>query len=230
VDRPLALIREALEIHDCARLEEVEARLPSIRAATFLAIIRLMNGCESDSVVSQKRAHLFFRIKKSGTRGYVQVVENKRIDGEVRQSVIATLGRTDELAAAGTLPLLLASGARLCDQVLRIQAPTRMNLSPCLPSGLVGRCCSDPGSSSRCFLQRFGRYSRKRRSSFTALVLRHGSPITPVTASSPRSAICLLPRAAAYLPIWCSALLLIGIAQLPHDDPWFVAAIFLGDL
>ena len=65
---------------------------------------------------------MFFRIKKSGTRGYVQVVENKRVDGEVRQSVIATLGRTDELAASGALASLLASGARLCDQVLLIEA------------------------------------------------------------------------------------------------------------
>ena len=46
---------------------------------------------------------MFFRIKKFGTRGYVQVVENKRIDGEVRQAVIATLGRTDELAASGAV-------------------------------------------------------------------------------------------------------------------------------
>jgi len=65
---------------------------------------------------------MFFRIKKSGTRGYVQVVENKRVDGTVRQSVIATLGRTDELAASGALASLLASGARFCDQVLLIEA------------------------------------------------------------------------------------------------------------
>jgi hypothetical protein len=28
---------------------------------------------------------MFFRIKKSGGRAYVQVVENKRVDGAVRQ-------------------------------------------------------------------------------------------------------------------------------------------------
>jgi hypothetical protein len=65
---------------------------------------------------------MFFRIKKSGTRGYVQVVENKRVNGTVQQSVIATLGRTDELSASGALSSLLASGARLCDQVLLISA------------------------------------------------------------------------------------------------------------
>ena len=68
---------------------------------------------------------MFFRIKKSGTRGYVQVVENKRVNGSVRQSVIATLGRSDELAASGALASLLASGARFCDQVLLIEARDR---------------------------------------------------------------------------------------------------------
>ncbi len=30
---------------------------------------------------------MFFRLKKSGERAYVQIVENKRVDGAVRQSV-----------------------------------------------------------------------------------------------------------------------------------------------
>jgi hypothetical protein len=65
---------------------------------------------------------MFFRLKKSGERAYVQIVENKRIDGAVRQSVVATVGRADELAASGGLASLLASGAKFCDQVLLIQA------------------------------------------------------------------------------------------------------------
>jgi Protein of unknown function (DUF2585) len=36
--------------------------------------------------------------------------------------------------------------------------------------------------------------------------------------------------AATYLPIWCSALLVVGSTLLPHDNPWFVAAIFYGDI
>jgi hypothetical protein len=44
---------------------------------------------------------MFFRIKKSGPRAYVQVVENNRVDGAVRQSVIANLGRADDLIASG---------------------------------------------------------------------------------------------------------------------------------
>lgn len=65
---------------------------------------------------------MFFRIKKSGGRAYAQVVENKRVDGAVRQSVIANLGRADDLIASGALASLLASGAKLTDQVLLINA------------------------------------------------------------------------------------------------------------
>lgn len=65
---------------------------------------------------------MFFRLKKSGSRAYVQIVENKRVDGAVQQTVIATIGRADELAASGALASLLASGARFCEQVLLIRA------------------------------------------------------------------------------------------------------------
>ena len=60
--------------------------------------------------------------RKSGQRTYIQIVENKRVDGAVRQSVIANLGRADELAASGALASLLATGAKLTDQVLLINA------------------------------------------------------------------------------------------------------------
>ncbi|SRR5208337_3126262 len=65
---------------------------------------------------------MFFRLKKSGERGYVQIVENKRECAAVRQRVIANLGRADALAASGALASLLASGAKLTDQVLLINA------------------------------------------------------------------------------------------------------------
>ena len=65
---------------------------------------------------------MFFRIKKSGPRAYVQAVENNRADGAVRQSVIANLGRADDLIASGALASLLASGAKLTDQVFLVSA------------------------------------------------------------------------------------------------------------
>ena len=65
---------------------------------------------------------MFFRLKKSGQRGYIQIVENKRDGAAVRQRVIANLGRADELAASGALASLIASGAKLTDQVLLTHA------------------------------------------------------------------------------------------------------------
>src|SRR3954469_24988009 len=69
------------------------------------------------------RRPIFFRLKPSGPRTYLQIVENRREDGAHRQHVIATLGRADELAASGALASLLASGARLCDQVREWKKP-----------------------------------------------------------------------------------------------------------
>jgi hypothetical protein len=63
---------------------------------------------------------MFFRLKRSGKRGYVQIVENTRDGAAVRQRVIANLGRADQLAASGALASLIASGAKLTDQVLLI--------------------------------------------------------------------------------------------------------------
>ncbi|MBS1202610.1 MAG: putative transposase for insertion sequence element, partial [Chromatiaceae bacterium] len=65
---------------------------------------------------------MFFRTKPSGTRTYLQIVENRREGGRVRQQVIATLGRLDELQASGELDRLLASGARFAQGIAVISA------------------------------------------------------------------------------------------------------------
>jgi transposase len=44
---------------------------------------------------------------------YVQLVEGRRVDGKVRQRVVATLGRLDELKASGELDRLAGAFARL---------------------------------------------------------------------------------------------------------------------
>lgn len=46
---------------------------------------------------------MFARTKKSGKYQYVQVVYNERIQGRVRQRVIATLGRLEVLKETGQL-------------------------------------------------------------------------------------------------------------------------------
>ena len=65
---------------------------------------------------------MFFRIKPSGDRRYLQIVENTRDGAKTRQSVIATLGRIDELEASGKLDALLRSGARLCESAMLVSS------------------------------------------------------------------------------------------------------------
>jgi DDE family transposase len=71
---------------------------------------------------------MFFRTKTSGTRSYLQIVENRWVDGRPRQRVIATLGRLDHLQQSGQLDALLASGARLAQSVLLLSAHAKGQL------------------------------------------------------------------------------------------------------
>ena len=73
---------------------------------------------------------MFFRIKPSGERRYLQIVENTRDGARTRQRVLATLGRVEDLEADGKLDALLRSGARFCDTALLISScPTRTSRS-----------------------------------------------------------------------------------------------------
>jgi len=73
---------------------------------------------------------MFVRSKKSGTYEYLQIVENQRIDGQVRQRVIATLGRLDVLQATGRIDALLSSCARFAEKVSVLDAHKRGQLPP----------------------------------------------------------------------------------------------------
>ena len=46
---------------------------------------------------------MYFRRKTSAGRAYLQIVESRRTGEEVRQQVIATLGRYEDLQASGQL-------------------------------------------------------------------------------------------------------------------------------
>ena len=50
---------------------------------------------------------MFFRTKKSGSRSYLQIVENRWENGRSRQRVVTTLGRLDQLQESGQLDALL---------------------------------------------------------------------------------------------------------------------------
>lgn len=62
-------------------------------------------------------AAMFVRVKKSGPREYLQVVENRWEDGASRQRVVATLGRRDQLQARGDLDGLIKSMSRFAERV-----------------------------------------------------------------------------------------------------------------
>ena len=80
---------------------------------------------------------MFFRTKKSGSRSYLQVVENRWEDGRPRQRVIATLGRLDQLQESGQLDALLVSGARLAQSVLLLSAHAKGQL-PTITTRRIG--------------------------------------------------------------------------------------------
>jgi len=65
---------------------------------------------------------MYFRRKTSQGRIYLQIVESHRTGDRVRQRVIATLGRLDELEASGQLDRLLRSGARFVQQAMVLDA------------------------------------------------------------------------------------------------------------
>lgn len=52
---------------------------------------------------------MFACVKKPGKYHYLQLVENSREKGRVKQQGIATLGRKDELGAKGRLQALIHS-------------------------------------------------------------------------------------------------------------------------
>jgi hypothetical protein len=68
---------------------------------------------------------MYFRRKTSAGRAYLQIVESRREGASVRQQVIATLGRIDELQESGQLERLLRSGARFADKAIVLDALDR---------------------------------------------------------------------------------------------------------
>jgi hypothetical protein len=65
---------------------------------------------------------MFFRRKTSAGRTYLQIVESRREGDQVRQQVIATLGRFEDLRASGQLERLLRSGARFAAKAMMLSA------------------------------------------------------------------------------------------------------------
>ncbi|MFY9787660.1 MAG: IS1634 family transposase, partial [Pseudolabrys sp.] len=69
-----------------------------------------------------REPRVYFRRKTSAGRAYLQIVESRRDGDQVRQQVIATLGRYEELQESGQLERLLRSGARFASKAMVLSA------------------------------------------------------------------------------------------------------------
>jgi hypothetical protein len=65
---------------------------------------------------------MFVRAKKSGAYEYLQLVHNERVNGKVRQQVLATLGRLDVLQQTGQIDALVASCGRFAQHTAVLDA------------------------------------------------------------------------------------------------------------
>ena len=63
---------------------------------------------------------MFARIKKSGKYEYLQIVENRKEKGKVKQRVIATIGRMDKLQPKARVDTLIESLSRYSQQTMMI--------------------------------------------------------------------------------------------------------------
>jgi transposase len=63
---------------------------------------------------------MFARIKKSGKYQYLQIVENNKVKGKVKQRVIATVGRLDHLQQKGRIETLIRSLSRYSEKTMLI--------------------------------------------------------------------------------------------------------------
>jgi hypothetical protein len=91
---------------------------------------------------------MYVRIKKSGSKNrphqYLQIVESFRDGKTVRQRVIATLGRVDQLRVEGKIDGLIRSLSRFSEQLRVIEAARKPEISSCSakiwgPSLVFGR-------------------------------------------------------------------------------------------
>jgi len=68
---------------------------------------------------------MFTRIKKSGPRKYVQLVENRREGSKTIQTVVATIGRLDILSETGKIDQVVESLSRFCKNSMVLAAEKR---------------------------------------------------------------------------------------------------------
>jgi hypothetical protein len=73
---------------------------------------------------------MYFRVKRTGSYAYLQIVESFREGSQVHQRVLSTLGRLDVLQPTGQLEGLLRSGLRFCKKMAVIDAHAAGHTEP----------------------------------------------------------------------------------------------------
>lgn len=68
---------------------------------------------------------MFVRTQTNGSRTYLLIVDNQRVDGKVQQRVLLRLGRLDELLASGKLDALVQSLGRFSEKLAILGAQAR---------------------------------------------------------------------------------------------------------
>ncbi len=79
--------------------------------------------CAHDSDIGAK--HLFVRTQTNGSRTYLLIVDNVRVEGKIKQRVLFRLGRLDELLASGKLDALVQSLGRFSEKLAILGAHAR---------------------------------------------------------------------------------------------------------
>jgi hypothetical protein len=67
----------------------------------------------------------FVRTQTNGSRTYLLIVDNVRVDGKVKQRILHRLGRLDELLASGQLDSLVQSLGRFSEKLAVLGAHTQ---------------------------------------------------------------------------------------------------------
>ena len=70
---------------------------------------------------------MFCRTKLNGKYQYLQIVENRREGGKVRQRVVANLGRLDVLTRTGALDRLIVSALKFSENLVVLEEKTHKN-------------------------------------------------------------------------------------------------------
>jgi len=68
---------------------------------------------------------VFIRTQSNGSRTYLLIVDNERVDGKVMQRVLFRLGRLDQLLASGQLDSLIQSLGRFSEKLAVLGAHAR---------------------------------------------------------------------------------------------------------